>query len=55
MLLKYAFVSVNSGSLKTFIATKKKKKWMAIIKRQQITNVSEDVEKREPSCTLVGM
>ena len=28
---------------------------MAIIKIQQITNVGEDVEKREPSCTVGGI
>ena len=27
---------------------------LAIIKRQQITNVGEGVEKREPSCTVGG-
>jgi len=27
---------------------------MAIIKKQEITSVREDVEKREPSCTVGG-
>lgn len=28
--------------------------WMLMIRRQEITNVGEDVEKRESLCTLAG-